>query len=419
MQFFSKGYLSVIIAFSLLASSTAHAAAFYLSEVGTPASVGTAGASNVTNNFGPDATWANPAGLTAVDDGVIVAGFQVVTATMEFDASVAQAGGDDGGNAGSPAGIPSLFYHRQLSERWHAGVGVSGMMGGGMDYGNNFAGRYGAKEVTLQGLGATFSLGWQATDKLSLGAGLSVVYTLFEEEIAVNQPGALPDGAVKFDELDDVGVQPILGMQYQATDDLLLGLSWRGELDADLEGDLRFSNVVLPLPAETDVGLDWTNPQWLEIGGRYTLPSGHQLMLSANWQEWSKFSKNQLSVNVDATGNVIQTTLDRDWDDTWGVALALASPWQPEVDAWAWSVGIGYDSSPVEDDVRTIDLPMDETWKLAGAIIRSRAEKFDWSLSLSAQMIGDAEVDQTSQGVRFVGDFDKYYVVFLGATARF
>jgi long-chain fatty acid transport protein len=349
---------------------------------------------------------------------VMTAGLQIVSTTMEFDPTIAEGGGDDGGNAGDVAVIPSFFYHHQLSEKWHYGFGISALQGGGIDYGNDFVGRYGATEVNLQAIAGTFSFGWEATDRLSIGAGASVVYTVFDEKIAINQPGPIADGQVEFDELDDVGVQPIVGLQFKATDNLLLGLSWRGEFDAELEGDMKFKNVALPLPAQTDMEIDWTNPQWVEAGLAYTTNKGHKWFLSANWQEWSEFSENQVSVSV-VGGNVVQTTLDRDWDDTWGLALAYASRWDPEVDGFGWSVGLGYESSPVEDDVRTIDLPMDETWKLSASLLRSRAQGFDWSLALTAHLVGEAEVDQTAQGVRFAGDFDKYFIVFLGATARF
>lgn len=42
----------------------ARAAGFCIDNIGTPGSLGTAGAANVTNSWGPDAAWANPAGLT-------------------------------------------------------------------------------------------------------------------------------------------------------------------------------------------------------------------------------------------------------------------------------------------------------------------------------------------------------------------
>ena len=403
---------------AMLASTTGHAAGFYLSEVGTPASLGTGGAANVTNNFGPDATWSNPAGLTGVEDGVIVTGLQAIASTMEFDPTVADKGGSDGGNAGAIAVVPSFYYHLQLSEKWHYGFGVSGLQGGGLDYGNDFVGRYGAKTVDLEAIGTTFSFGYEVTDRLSVGAGASVVYTLFSEEIAINQ-GPLPDGQVKFDELDDWGVQPIVGLQYDLTEKLMFGFTWRGEFDADLEGDVKFSNVVLPLPAETDIEIDWTNPQWLEAGLRYSTAKGRNWFVMANWQEWSKFSENQISVDV-IGGNVVNATLERDWDDTWGVAVGYAhTPLDVDTYGYGWSVGAAYESSPVDDDKRTIDMPMDESWKVSASLMNRRENKFDWSIGATLYFVGDAEIDQTAQGVRFAGDFDKYLLLFLGATFRF
>jgi long-subunit fatty acid transport protein len=48
--------------------STAFAAGFYISEVGTPGSLGSAGVINPTNTYSADAAWTNPAGMTGLDD---------------------------------------------------------------------------------------------------------------------------------------------------------------------------------------------------------------------------------------------------------------------------------------------------------------------------------------------------------------
>ena len=87
---------------------SAQAAGFYISEIGTPFSLGTAGAANVTNTFGPDAAWSNPAGLVHVESGVMFAGLQVIAPTAKFSVDVAEKGGREGGNAGDPALVPSF-----------------------------------------------------------------------------------------------------------------------------------------------------------------------------------------------------------------------------------------------------------------------------------------------------------------------
>jgi len=34
-------------------------------------------------------------------------------------------------------------------------------------------------------------------------------------------------------------------------------------------------------------------------------------------------------------------------------------------------------------------------------------------------MVGDAEIDQTSQGIRAAGQFDQNYILFAGGTVRY
>jgi len=415
-QVFSRVAGPAVFALVLLSpSSPTNAAGFYINSVGTPGSLGTAAAANVTNNWGPDATWANPAGLVGIGDRrIMTAGLQALIPVAEFDVSVAEADGDDGGNAGDPALIPSFFYSQRLDETWAFGFGVSALQGGGVDYGNNFAGRYGAIDVKLTGLAATWSLGRQITDKLSIGFGGSVIQTDFEQTIAFNQ-GPASDGRVAMRDLDDLGVQGIFGLQYAATENLSLGLTYRSEFDAELKGNVEFKNFTLPVPDQRNLKVDWTNPQWIEAGLRMRLRGNRHLFLSGNWQEWSKFSSNQLA--IDTNGGGIVQTLDRDWDDTWSLAVGYATGTTTSA---GWSFGARYESSPVDNDKRTIDLPVDETWQLSAAYGRFREDRSrGWSVGATLALFGDAKVDQTVQGVRFAGDFDKYYVLFLGGTYRF
>jgi len=89
----------------LLLTPSIQAAGFYISEVGTPGSLGTAGVANPVNTVAADSSWTNPAGMTGLQQDEVLAGMQFVAAKIEFDSSVAEAGGKDGGNAGNIAVI--------------------------------------------------------------------------------------------------------------------------------------------------------------------------------------------------------------------------------------------------------------------------------------------------------------------------
>ena len=123
----------------LCVSTQIYAAGFYISEVGTPGSMGTAGVANPVNNLTADAAWANPAGMTGVKQDSSMVGIQLAIPLIEFDAEIAGAGGSDGGNAGQFAAIPSYFYVNKLNDTTSLGFAVTAPLGGGADDGDEGA----------------------------------------------------------------------------------------------------------------------------------------------------------------------------------------------------------------------------------------------------------------------------------------
>jgi len=391
---------------ALFTTGQSMAAAFYLTQVGTPLSIGTVGVANTSNTWGADAAWAQPAGMVYLkEDTVAVAGLTLLATEMKFDSSVADAGGNDGGNAGEIVPIPSLFVVKKLSDRTSVGLAITAPLGGAMDFGDDFVGRYGAQKVALQGVGISPSIGYKVNDRLAIGGGVSIIYTLFEEDVAINLPGPIPDGKAKLEDLDDWGYQPFLGLTYAVSDRVLLGFVYRAEMDVNLRGDIDFNGV--PLPGG-NTKLDWDNPQWAEASLRFDLGDNYYVATNLGWQDWSAFSENKLTVTPGVT------VLERDWKDTWRTGIAFG---HFDGDK-GWSAGLSYDSSPVSDKNRTIDLPMDEQWQ-AGASYFIEGEQLSYALGASVMYAGDAEVDQTAQGVRFKGEFDTNLIYSLGGTVRY
>ena len=396
-----------------LSSASTFAAAFYMSEVGTPGSLGSAGVANPVNDRHADAAWTNPAGMTNLEQNEIMLGSQVIAPIRSFDTSSGTtASGGDGGTSDELAFAPSLFYTHQLNDKVTAGFSVVGAMGGGDKFDDDWAGRYGAIEVSLQGLAISPSVGYEVNEDLSIGAGVSFVYTMFYMEAAVNK-GPLPDGNAEFDDLDDWGYQPFLGITYQLNERTLIGLVYRAEMDVELEGDLNLKN--LPNIAD-DVELEWDNPQWLEIGLRYALTDQWSMALNAGWQEWSTFSENKITVPTDTIAGDQTVVINRDWDDTWHAGIAFAHI--DEEKGRAFSFGVAYESSPVSDKNRTIDFAMDEQIRLSGAYAWELNDNWKCSAGLTVSFMDDAPVSQDTQGERFEGDFSTNIIMFGGLTAQ-
>ena len=179
--------------------SPAIAGGLYVTEIVTPTAVGTAGVSNVVNDIAADSAYTNPAGMTGLTSDAFVGGAQLLLPNNRFDSSAAEAGGSDGGNAGVVAAIPGLFLAKVPSERLRLGLSVSAPIGAGLDFGKNFVGRYGGYKAQLAGIAFSGSVGYKVTDKLSLGGGISALYTSLDQSFALRQPLAGIDGKVKIE----------------------------------------------------------------------------------------------------------------------------------------------------------------------------------------------------------------------------
>ena len=404
------GLLGVVTA--IFATQTALAAGFYLTEVGTPGSLGTAGTGNPTNTTGADSAWTNPAGMTGLEQDQIFAGMTLLLPKTEFSlAPGTTTSGTDGGNAGIVSPIPSFFYVKKLNERARFGFSVTAPLGGGVDYGSNFAGRYQTISAELMGVGITPSFGYRVNDNLSLGAGVSIIYTRFDQEIAINTGG--PDGNLEIDQADGWGYQPVLGLTYQLSDRALLGVVYRAEADTELKGDVNITNLPV-IPPISKVDISWDNPQWLDVGLSYKLTDRDTLYLNGGWQEWSAFSSNQIRLSGGATPVINE--LDRNWDNTWYAGIALRHQLG---DYHGYSIGFSYDSSPVEDVDRTLDLPVDEIFKLSAAYVWQGKRGIDFAVGGTLLLVGDARIDQTTPGGQVVGEFDTNAILLLGATLRY
>ena len=153
----------------------------------------------------------------------------------------------------------------------------------------------------------------------------------------------------------------------------------------------------------------------VRLGLKYDATDKLTLMADFDWEDWSQFSDNRLS--VDGTGpETIVEAINRNWKDTYHVGLAMFyEPWENH----RLTAGVSYDTSPVDDEDRTIDLPVDEQLRFSIGFATRGESKWGYAISSTALWLGDGKVDQTSQGVRFKGEFDSNWLFIIGANLQY
>jgi len=390
--------LLVTIGYGLLVTS-AWGAGLWLYEMGTP-DLGTASAGRASMATDASAAAVNPAAMTRLDRSQMLAAAQGLYIDLQFDTEESGFGGGDGGNAGEFVPAGSLHYVHRVTDDFRLGVSAGSYFGLGIDYGDNWAGRYYVTEAELLTFGVNPGAGYRISNWLSLGAGFSVMWADFEQKAAVNNsavPGqaGLADGKLELDE-DDVAYGFNLGALLTPWSGTRIGLTYRSEIDLEFRDSATLRNIgpvlqgLLNLSGAADkkVDIEMTIPQKVLLSAYHQVTDGWAIMGDIGWQEWSEFGKQDLTLRS-ATSTTL--TQDLDYDDAWHFALGSQYRF---ADNWLWSAGFAYDTNPADDDTRTPDLPVDRQIRVASGI------QYDWNeditIGAAYQYLdaGDAEIDQ-------------------------
>ncbi|HXV28079.1 MAG TPA: outer membrane protein transport protein [bacterium] len=444
--------LSVIFALTLCQSAWASGLTLY--EQGQP-SIGTANVGQAAYANDASTVYFNPAGMTFMERSEVLFGSELLIPKIEFtsDSNIQYpfSGNDGGDNAGIvlPGGgfyfVQKLFDHRLA-----LGLAVNAPAGAGLNYADNWKGRYLVQDVLLLVLNINPSLAVRLARWLHVGAGLSVYYAKYKEDIAifnppdvdvnpggiVPRPGEIPpfeiippsldvsprgDGQVKLD-FDDWRVGYNLGILVTPKKGTRVGLAYRSRAKFKLKGDIDINGLS---SFYTERGVKDTYGETEIIIARSIIVSAYQelgkkwaMLFDVGWQDWSEMNKSTITT---ASGRAV--TLNRDWNDTY--RLGLGFHYRP-VKRLLLKTGFSYDSSPSSLANRTPDLPVAQQWRWAAGFDFDLNESMIVSLNWEFIDLGSARMDKTIPGVtvdppgpifgattvfpgrRFAGAYDQY-----------
>ena len=409
-------YLGVGTILALLIASSAQAGGLYLYELGTP-DVGLAAAGWAARAQDAATVFTNPAGMTRLEKSELLVGVQPLYLHAEFspDADTSTSGSDGDASTWLPAG--GLYYVHNLRPKLKIGVSTVGYFGLGLEYENDWVGRYYVREVKLQALGIQPALAYQVTDWLSLGVGVVALYGVLEEKVAVNNIGPnQSDGKLKLED-SDWTYQVNLGVLVEPRQGTRFGLTYLSEGDLKFKDQPDFSNLGPGLAAllrangllDAKIKVDFTMPQALMLSGYHELSDRWALMGNLGWQDWSEFGKVGVTVASEDTSSL---TVDRNYKDTWHVAFGAQ---YRVTDPWLLTAGIAYDSSMMDDEDRTPDLPLGEAWRFGLGARYDWSENLAFGLGYTLLWSGDLDMDvnRGSLAGRVSGTYENVSMNFI------
>ncbi|MDW5376259.1 outer membrane protein transport protein [Halomonas sp. HP20-15] len=356
----NKLAIAIAAASAALISGQAAAGGFQLNEQSV-SSQGTAFAGRTSNVTDASIVFGNPAGMSFLDRAQITAGATYLNVNTDIDnASGTTALGtpvtpaSNEGDMVPSETIPFGYFVQPINDHLHFGLGVYAPFGVVTDYEDDFEGRYFGNYSDVKVMTVQPTLSIKFSDQLS--AGFGITYNRIEGELeSATYGGPFGDGSFNV-QGDDEAFGFTFGMMYKPVESTTLGVTYRSDVDYELEGDAEINNVypgagpgTLP-NASYDAGLDITLPETIDFSVTHDLNDRWTVMAGAALVKWSSFDR----LVIENDSPLGDQTENQDYEDAWQYALGVAYHVNPAVTLRG---GVAYDESPISDEVRTVRVP--------------------------------------------------------------
>ncbi len=347
----------------------------------------------------------NPAGLTYLSHAEIDSGINYIDVESKFKDNGSTFGGGpaltggDGGN-GVNGLVPNLYYAHPLNDHMVVGIGINAPFGLVTDYNNTWKGRYHAVKSDLKTVNINPSFAYKATDRLSLGLGVSLQKIDVKlTQMAAIVPSQSFDAKAKL-HAEDWSWGYNLGLIFQATDTTRLGLSYRSKISHTLTGNGKLHDLAGITPAPNGIitseklKADVDLPESVSFAVHHQINDKWAVLGDATWTKWSRFQ--ELAIASSAPG-LLSSVKEENWDNSMRYGLGLT---YNHSDKLTLRAGIAYDETPIKNaQFRTARVPgNDRKWLALGA-----SYKYSENITLDAGythiFISDTKIDETDDNL--------------------
>lgn len=410
--------ISCLVLLIGLVPTLAMAGGMWVYEMATP-DMGTASAGRAALADDASTAFSNPAGMTRLQQSQAFVGIQGVIPSVKFSTGEGtNVPGGGGGNAGVAIPSMSAFYVHNVCDKWRLGIALNSYMGGVLDYGDDWAGRYYLQNTTLLTFNLNPVVAYKITDWLSVGAGPMVIYGYMKTDAAINQGFEdLPDGQIRV-KSDTVGIGGNIGVLVEPRKGTRLGVTYRTPVDLDFGDVPELRNLGPTFTAlfglaglyNKKLDLSVTMPQEVMFSFYQDITNKLAVMGNFGWQDWSQFQDFEVNVPT-LTGETFTTKLQ--YQDTYhgaiGVRYRISEPWMI-------MAGFAYDSSASTTSTRSPVTPFDRQLRYALGAQYNWSERLAIGGAYEFMDAGDASIDRTRGPLSgtLQGDYSSDYYNFIG-----
>lgn len=416
--------LTTIALTSLLAvASNAQASGYRIPEQSVNSTA--TSAAYTAKTYGADTTYFNPANMSYLADGHIS---QVNLMTILLSDTKYQDNNNDGGadlnsnNSESDIKIfPQLFYiSPKLTDQIRVGFSTTVPAGLSKIWKTGY-GKVFAEEFTLRAIEANPTMSYHATDYISFGLGLRMVYA---------------DGIVKSDQTDytdgygltrDMTGRTIeYGYNVAATikpmKNLNLAATYRSKIMLGINGeaDLTYTDGSGTESYSSDAGVKVPLPAVLALATSYTI-ADLTVELQFDRTFWSAYEDLDFNYETPITNNNMYESFDvakaKNWNDTNAYRLAIHYQLKPELLLMA---GYGRDKNPIPNQTLSFELPDSDSHMVSAGANYTYNKELSFGGALLYSVKDDRKTTNTDGGRTIIdGEFTNSDAIMLSLAMEY
>jgi long-chain fatty acid transport protein len=291
------------------------------------------------------------------------------------------------GNTSESALVPSFYASYQLNPDVWIGMSFNAPYGLSVTFPGSWAGRNYSGNTSLRTYNATPSIAWRIDDWISVGFGIQVQYGQagLTQGVTIPVPLTLLSTSIGG---DGWGWGVTAGVTLTPAKGTTIGLGWRSQMDQKIDGTLTAAGIPgsTPGPVSTTLKL----PDTVSLGVRQALSPQWTLLGTVEWTNWSRIGTS----NIDgALVGGSPVAIHFEYRDGWLFSLGAEYQWTPTL---AVRAGLGYEISPISDDVRIPLLPDNDRFWLSAGLTTAITDTLKLDIAYSHLFVRDTDISVTT-----------------------
>ena len=401
---------------SIIASATLMAGGYKIPE--TSLNSVALSSANVAHSSGADTAYYNPANMAFMKNESIIETdlIYIGLSDTNYKGTLSGTGPYDLSAKKEHFLVPSLNYVSEEISGLRFGLSMASPYGLSKRWTEEPA-KTSTEEFTLITVEINPTVAMSLSDKLAVALGLRIVYA---EGIVksngtafLNPPGAFAVVSRDMDG-DTIELGYNIAIAYKPTPELELGLTYRSEVDLDIEGDAKLAESLTSSTYSGGTSISVPLPASLNLAVAYTFASKTTVEIVYEKSFWSAYK--ELDFNYSGTlspvlSGVFDRTIDKNWKDAQALRLGITQ----ELDELTLMCGIVIDETPIPTSTLGFELPGSDAVAVSFGGRYQINKKMNIGLSTLYVVRDDVKLLATSNDNGLSGEFTDTSALLISA----